>query len=405
MPRSLQIRPSVAVLGVTSLLGASLAVGAVLGLPGTALASPVAASPTTPAAGHQAAALTSPPINSLTISDIPQSPPNPTASPCFTATPSPLPSSWPLGEVVQSTGFEDGAAGWGAASGVTATVTTEQAASGTHSLLVVGLTSSSGGSFNVQAPHIGWFKVTAKVRVKAPGLIAYPRLGSITSATGDVVTGVTRATSGGWSELVAYIRPRSRSTTWCGSPVPSPGVTGVTAGMELTVYQPSCGLPDGSPLGVYVDDVTVTSVDSATSGVVSPSTTPAAPTPAPASGCPSTPSTPSTPPTTCTATYGVVTQWAGGYVASIALTNTLGTAVPNWRLTWTFPDAERVTSLWGAESWHQSGHTVTVAAPSWAPLPAGGTVTVGFLGTGAGTGGPAVPADLAVNGVTCRTSG
>ncbi|XVV06872.1 glycoside hydrolase family 48 protein [Actinosynnema sp. CA-248983] len=101
---------------------------------------------------------------------------------------------------------------------------------------------------------------------------------------------------------------------------------------------------------------------------------------------------------TCTVEYKVTSQWQGGFGASVAINNQ-GDPVNNWRLTWTFPDGQRVQQGWNG-TFTQSGNAVTVAAPSWAPnLAAGAQYSVGFNGSWTGQNRP--PTDFAINGNPC----
>ncbi|GAA0260397.1 glycoside hydrolase family 48 protein [Saccharothrix mutabilis subsp. mutabilis] len=100
----------------------------------------------------------------------------------------------------------------------------------------------------------------------------------------------------------------------------------------------------------------------------------------------------------CTVEYKVTSQWQGGFGASVAIRNQ-GDPVNNWRLTWTFPDGQRVQQGWNG-TFSQSGNAVTVTAPSWAPnLAAGAQYSVGFNGSWTGQNRP--PTDFAINGTPC----
>ncbi|GGP86720.1 glycoside hydrolase family 48 protein [Saccharothrix coeruleofusca] len=101
---------------------------------------------------------------------------------------------------------------------------------------------------------------------------------------------------------------------------------------------------------------------------------------------------------TCTVNYQVTREWNNGFGASVAIRNQ-GDAVSNWRLTWTFPDGQRVQQGWNG-TFSQDGAAVTVAAPTWSPnLPSDGQVTLGFNGTKGATNTP--PTDFAINGTPC----
>jgi cellulase/cellobiase CelA1 len=97
-------------------------------------------------------------------------------------------------------------------------------------------------------------------------------------------------------------------------------------------------------------------------------------------------------------TQKIETAWPGAYLATVEIRNARPTAVPAWTLAWTFSGTQRVTSLFRAGSWSQSGRTVTVVGPSWAPLAAnGGTASVGFIGEGT----PGTLTAVTLNGASC----
>ena len=112
------------------------------------------------------------------------------------------------------------------------------------------------------------------------------------------------------------------------------------------------------------------------------------------------PTTPTTPPVrTCTVTYKTTSEWAGGFVAEVTVTNTGTTAVDGWTLTMAMAGDQRVASAWNA-SYTQDGATVTLTAARWnTKIPAGGSVTAGLLGRW--TTSNAVPASFALNGSPC----
>ncbi len=100
----------------------------------------------------------------------------------------------------------------------------------------------------------------------------------------------------------------------------------------------------------------------------------------------------------CRVDYAITNQWAGGFGASVAITN-LGDPVAGWNLRWSFTAGQAVTQLWnGAVS--QSGAQVTVTDAGYnAAIPTGGSASFGF--NGSWTGSNPVPASFVLNGVTC----
>src|SRR5579859_7012829 len=82
----------------------------------------------------------------------------------------------------------------------------------------------------------------------------------------------------------------------------------------------------------------------------------------------------------CSVAYTVSSQWAGGFTASVAITN-LGSPVSSWTLTWNFTAGQQVTQGWNA-AYSQSGPQVTAVSESYdGALATGGSTTIGFNGS------------------------
>jgi hypothetical protein len=101
---------------------------------------------------------------------------------------------------------------------------------------------------------------------------------------------------------------------------------------------------------------------------------------------PTTSPPPTSPPPTgsgaCTGSYSIVNSWPGGFQAQVVVKNTGSGTLNGWRLGWTFPGNQAITSLWNG-SYTQSGASVTVTNASYdGTLAPGGTATVGFTATG-----------------------
>jgi cellulose 1,4-beta-cellobiosidase len=104
----------------------------------------------------------------------------------------------------------------------------------------------------------------------------------------------------------------------------------------------------------------------------------------------------------CHIDYTVVSQWGGGFGASISINNTGTTAISNWTLTWSFANGQIITQLWnGIET--QNGANVTVSNESYNGSIASGGVysAMGFNGSWNNTTN-AAPTSFAVNGVACQ---
>ncbi len=110
---------------------------------------------------------------------------------------------------------------------------------------------------------------------------------------------------------------------------------------------------------------------------------------------------PTSPPPTGTACHVTYTpnQWQGGFTASVAINNTGSTAVNGWKLTFTFPGDQKITSAWnGVES--QTGENVTITNEGYnAAIAPGSSTTIGFQGTW--TSNDSSPTSFALNGVSC----
>jgi O-glycosyl hydrolase len=103
----------------------------------------------------------------------------------------------------------------------------------------------------------------------------------------------------------------------------------------------------------------------------------------------------------CTVTYSTQSQWAGGFVAGVTIANGGSSPISGWKLTFTFPGDQKITSAWNGTA-TQSGAGVSIVNASYnATIAAGSSTSVGFQGTWATS--DAVPASFAVNGTTCAT--
>ncbi|GCB48280.1 cellulase family glycosylhydrolase [Streptomyces sp. NL15-2K] len=92
----------------------------------------------------------------------------------------------------------------------------------------------------------------------------------------------------------------------------------------------------------------------------------------------------------CTAAYAVSSDWGGGFNAEVKVTNSGTTPLKSWKVTWTWPGTQKVTSMWNA-SYTQTGGTVTaVNAGHNGAIAAGGSASFGFGGAPGGGGVPSV---------------
>jgi len=98
---------------------------------------------------------------------------------------------------------------------------------------------------------------------------------------------------------------------------------------------------------------------------------------------PSNPPSSSTPPPaggTCTATYSTTSSWGGGFQGEVAVRAT--SALSNWMVHFNFQGSQTITQAWGGK-YSAMGNAVMLEPADWnRQLPAGGTTTVGFIGSG-----------------------
>ena len=123
--------------------------------------------------------------------------------------------------------------------------------------------------------------------------------------------------------------------------------------------------------------------------------------PSPSRSVSPSPSSPSSsqPAGACKVVYSVAGQWPGGFQGDVKVTNTGTAAVNGWQLTWTYANGQVLTQAWGAR-YAQSGAAVTMTNESYTSnIPAGGTVTFGFLSNWNGVN--TTPTVFTLNGTRC----
>lgn len=108
------------------------------------------------------------------------------------------------------------------------------------------------------------------------------------------------------------------------------------------------------------------------------------------------------PTTACSVGYRVLGEWPGGFQGEIKIGNPGTAAINGWKLGFTFADGQTVSNMWGGTA-AQSGGTVTVTPASYTTtIPAGGSVTVGFIASKGSTN--TAPTAFTLNGSTCTAS-
>ncbi|WP_263984057.1 putative Ig domain-containing protein [Streptomyces sp. HPF1205] len=156
--------------------------------------------------------------------------------------------------------------------------------------------------------------------------------------------------------------------------------SGLPAGLSIS----SAGLITGTPTTAGTYDVAVTATDSTgASGAASFTWT--------IGGG-------STGGGTCHVAYEK-NEWSGGFTANLTITNTGTSAINGWKLAFSFPGDQKVTSAWNATV-TQSGTAVTAVNLDYnAAIPAGGNTSFGFQGTWGSN--DSSPTAFTLNGASC----
>ncbi|GCF07541.1 glycoside hydrolase family 48 protein [Dictyobacter arantiisoli] len=103
---------------------------------------------------------------------------------------------------------------------------------------------------------------------------------------------------------------------------------------------------------------------------------------------------------TCKVQYSLISQWSGGFTASVNITNTGTAAINGWTLGFGFPGDQKVTQGWSA-NWSQTGANVSATNLSWnSTIGANQTINVGF--NGAYVNNNTAPTAFTLNYASCN---
>lgn len=102
--------------------------------------------------------------------------------------------------------------------------------------------------------------------------------------------------------------------------------------------------------------------------------------------------------TACSVGYTTNT-WQGGFTADVTVTNTGSTPVDGWRLAFTLPSGQQITSAWNAAVSPSSGSVTATGQTHNANIAPGGSRTFGFQGTYSGAF--TAPGGFSLNGTAC----
>lgn len=101
----------------------------------------------------------------------------------------------------------------------------------------------------------------------------------------------------------------------------------------------------------------------------------------------------------CEHSHSII-QWDGGFLVQLSIT-LLGSTSTGWQVETALPEGSAVNTLWNAE-WEQNGSTLVLTEHSWnGTIDTGGTVQIGFTGSG----GPPADFTTSVDGHRCAPTG
>ena len=103
-------------------------------------------------------------------------------------------------------------------------------------------------------------------------------------------------------------------------------------------------------------------------------------------------------PAACKVTYGT-NVWQGGFTAEVTLANTGSSPVNGWKLAFTLPAGQTITSAWNADISPSSGAVTAGNLAPNASIAPGGQSSFGFQG--ASSGGFVKPTAFSMNGTSC----
>ncbi|WP_327434345.1 GH12 family glycosyl hydrolase domain-containing protein [Streptomyces sp. NBC_01236] len=103
----------------------------------------------------------------------------------------------------------------------------------------------------------------------------------------------------------------------------------------------------------------------------------------------------------CKVAYGT-NVWQGGFTANVTVTNTGSSPVDGWKLAFTLPAGQKITSAWSANISPSSGAVTAGGMAYNASIAPGGQVSFGFQGTYDGTF--TKPSGFSLNGTSCTTA-
>ena len=217
------------------------------------------------------------------------------------------------------------------------------------------------------------------------------------TATPVLTNGANNATSGPaiavtGAAFSASIPPRSLVTYVISSgSSPSPSASARTSPNPSPSPSPSHSLPPSPSPSTTTPSLAVSAPPPPSPASSTPASTPASSSPGSGGSAP-----------TCKVTYAKSSEWAGGFVANLTITNTGTATINGWTLRFTFPGDQRPTNSWNTVVTENGERISAVNEPYNSTISPGGTTSFGFQGTWAGS--DATPTVFTLNGAPCTAS-
>jgi O-glycosyl hydrolase len=240
----------------------------------------------------------------------------------------------------------------------------------TNNVTTQATTSVSGGAFTASIParSLVTYLVGATGSGGGGNTVTVTNPGSQTGTVGTAVSLQVHATDSGTGQTLSYT------------------ATGLPAGLTIA---PATGLISGTPTTAGTNSVTVTATDGTGASGSASFTWTISSSGGGGGG-------------TCQVVYQTQSQWAGGFVAGITITNTGTATISGWTLKFTFGGDQKITNAWNDGTATQSGAAATITNASYnGTIAPGGNTSLGFQGTW--TNSDAVPTAFTVNGSACTT--
>ncbi|MFG1805956.1 cellulose binding domain-containing protein [Streptomyces sp. NPDC049040] len=99
------------------------------------------------------------------------------------------------------------------------------------------------------------------------------------------------------------------------------------------------------------------------------------------------------------AAYSKTSDWGSGYTGQYEISNSTGSTLDGWTLTFQLPAGTTISSLWNG-TYTVSGQTVTVKPAGWnSSIAPGGTADIGFVASATGSAGD--PVGCLINNAKC----